>query len=450
MTTKNSTILSLLFIAITNANCDKILAAPILSDINTVLVDHEDLEPIRDTPYKKIDEILLFAGSQNILPLQMELMKALPDVTYYVLPAAANKIDEEFYRKTMAEANVVAPVNFVKFNKPLTDWTQDRVLRFRHQKTDKSVILPVLTDTLFFNEFAPFEIGVPRALEDQYPEIFERFEHHKYYSELVVDSKSGEVYPYSPYYAHWFRGSVWNISYGDGGDRFTTESTMFVGAGTLKQMLSHLKNHLDVSSQEFSLKGEAWLKRIFKVKQIVPVGDVDPAKTYMFHVDVFLTAFEDELGKVQVILGSPRAMINDLFGGKNLENLPDWINKDQSRWKQRLASFDKIKADLISRGFSVTEIPMIFLNLSTGMTGSYPVITFNNGLLTNNKGEKTFLSVDFKFGQVDIDHTISRARSITAERLKKIGLNVIFLGGGEYSAANGGLLRCTAGIIGQH
>lgn len=432
-----------------------------------VLKDHEHLELVPDTPWKEIGKVLMFGGSASIVPLQVQLMRTLPDAEYFVVPSGRNEVSEQTYLDAMSEAGVEPAdliVRYVEsFTKPLTDWTQDRLMRFRHDVKDHAVLLPVRSPAIGMNEYAAFELGVPRYLEEQFAGDFVRFEHEQYYSEHVVDNATGELYGYSSAYASWYRASLWRLGYGDGGDRVTTESTMFVGAPAYAKMRQTIESQVRLDGAARSY--EELLAKLFKKQRVISVGDADPAVQYLFHLDLFLSAFDGDDGKTTVILGSPLLALDELFGVDGVQEidqladlidqlpslvdrLPDWCLKDRARWQRRISSYWRIRKDLQARSYlRVVEIPILFFDLSFGQTAIKPTITFNNGLMTQREGKPTFVTVSYRVDRPEIDAVLAKAEDVVKETLDELGLRTVFLPGGENTVRNGGELRCTAGVI---
>ncbi len=412
-----------------------------------VLAAHANLELVVDSPHRRIDRVLFLAGTESIMPMQAQLMKLLP-AEYFVVPSQEDGVTPAKYQAAIAAAGAEGRTVHIheNFHRRLTDWTQDRLFRFIDRRDGRSVVLPTRSDTVIMNENAGFELGVPLQLEALHPSRFAPLDDERFYERVVVASNDGSVHQDNATYSeHWYRGRIWNLQYGEGGDRFVTERFLFVGQSTYDKMLRQVRVRVNLEG----MTAEGFLAALFN-KTIIPVDAATQYERYSPHIDIYLTALDRGVdGRPTVVLGSPLSMLRDVFEVDDVEQLPEWVDAGWS-WAKRVAAFERVRDQLAGLGFEIVEVPMLFIDLSTASESRKRTLTFNNGLLAELDGTPSFLAPDYAFpDRPEIAAAVTKAASIVKQRFGELGIDVKLVPGGEGSMHNQGELRCTTGVIGQ-
>ncbi len=338
--------------------------------------------PIIDGPGQIPKHIVLFRGSAEIQQLHQDLVKLLPTTKFTVVvppgmvPASGTNVTS------------------VDVQYPVTNWAQDRLVRFYK---NGPVISAAWSDHLVDSNVSPYELAVPLALSSisTVPPTV------NFRAISRPGPRETHVRPVSASTQSWIPGVQSTEVFGDGGDRIVTKQHIFIGASTANLFESVSK-----------------IEQVFGKKAVL-LDSQHSYSRYVFHIDMFLTQAKDF-----VILGSIT---------EALRRWPDAKWMDVQRMKRLVEREQLVKAQLKAANVEFKVIPMFYADAG--------LVTLNNGIWSDD----TFITADF-----DLDGDAAEALTQMKAELQKLIPKVSYLAGGEKLLKLGGLVRCSTAVIEQN
>jgi len=438
------------------------------------LIQTQNLTLIHDDPNQHVSSVLLFLADPQGYELQASLIEALgPNVEVWAVVPKGQSVSDFLNRLSPSRRN--ENLRIVEYPECFTPWAQDYFLRMTDGK--KSLLIPTYSQNLQLNECKPFEIGIANLLESVAPQSFRRLGFHASLSssrpnqtsvqshDLLfdrhrVDRKNGEIYTESDAYARLYPVQTFKLFYGEGGMRIPSRHHLFIERTDWQKVIERF-NYLSKQknrSQEIIMKhsdekataldpkpdsARSYFERIFR-KKLVPVGTtLSDGEYYSYHIDMFMTvvaARRDNSDQTQdtILLGHPKKT-NELVSLDTLNRIPGF---DSTLWQKKLEQANKIEQELLSQGFTVRRVPILFLNSPAGPQ----TITFNNVILS--RGADHHPSVFIPNYQMPWDPIVmDTIRKDVEEEYRRLGLNVVWLSGGERLLGLNGQIRCATGVL---
>ena len=355
----------------------------------------DEIELIDDLPNRKITKTILFLGDLSIVETHLNLIKLLNETQFTVL--VGSQLKEE--QKIIEDYYSLKNVNLVFLSYPITSWTQDRMLRSKHQ------ISGVFSDHNSEGYSIYETVATSKASE-----ILE-FKSKKFTEEVYISQYTGkDSIVTNVKNEKYLKTNKSLLFYGDGGDRLVTKKMIFLGGKSFQYM------------KKIKLYNIETIEKLTN-KKIIGI-DEDESNRYSFHLDLYLTFLSEK----NLILGSYK---------KALELLPQsltWV--DYVYMREKIVKEKAITNELISLGFNVISIPLIYKK-----DDGY--ISFNNGIFD----EKTFYTSNYHFKDENINKEIKKMKTYVVKKFNDENLNLIFIDGGEKNMKLGGQVRCTAAVI---
>lgn len=361
---------------------------------------------LNQTPSK----VLLFSASENIAELHHSLIAELPETEFVVVFPENSKNDRSKYTQN---ANVTA----VEYDGKLTDWVQDRVVRFADGSITSS-----FSDMLWDGGYGGYELAVPELLNDAGLVEWKRFANERTVS---IDAKDGEIYRGT--LPNFKTATYWGGTYGDGGDRVANSDFVFVGSSTLEKIRSNEKRF-----EEFvSAIGH---------RSLVAVDSKMQNQRFGFHIDMYMTV--DPENPNRIFLANPEYTMQEVFGVDSVKELPEVA--DAAYYARKIAQYKTMRAVFDVNGFEVIDMPILFIRAVNPEHGAEQrvIVSYNNGVYAHDR----FLTGGYDYGSEYAEY-IERAEQLAAKAFDAAGYEAVFLKGAGAAAFNFGVVRCSTGIV---
>jgi hypothetical protein len=401
-----------------------------VSELFQQQVGDQNISLVTDSPFKKVESILLFLANRATLKMQSSLINKMGQNTQFHIVITPEIDEQEIV--SQINFNSRSNLHFYSYDNCFTPWVQDYFLRMSDGQ--RFYLVPTYSDNLQNNECKPFELGVSNLLENQNSQFqklnSDLFQGHR------VDRKNGDLYDESTSYKKLFPVDTFKLFYGEGGMRIPTKSYFFIErtdwAALVKRVMYYSRN----LTSEHQVR--EYVELVFKKKVILVGSSLADRSYYSYHIDMFLTPIEFKQRETVIFLGHPQETV-DVLGIEKLSRMKGF---SKQLWDDKTIKANLIENELVKKGFKVVRLPILFLEGQNNQQ----IITFNNVIQSLDDKALPTLYVP----QYDLPNEFENMQILknhVKQKFSFYNLETQFIEGGEQLLDLNGQLRCSTAVL---